>query len=80
MTQSPANPRLRNSRASTLTSGMALAQSSASRRCTAPDCTTQLSRYNPDTACARHGGWVVDPAPRRRAGVPSNGTDAHVAV
>ena len=27
------------------------------RYCTAAGCTTRLSRYNPDLACAEHGGW-----------------------
>jgi hypothetical protein len=27
------------------------------RRCSQPSCGTRLSRYNPDDACALHGGW-----------------------
>jgi hypothetical protein len=63
---SPANPNLRASRAVALSSGTPLEQSSAGRFCSYPECPTRLSRYNPDSTCAAHGGWAVDPQPRRR--------------
>jgi len=30
----------------------------AGRRCGARDCGTVLSRYNPTSTCAPHGGWT----------------------
>jgi hypothetical protein len=66
MTQGPASPMLRMSRAMSLSSGAPLEQRRASRSCAQPDCTTQLSRYNPDVTCARHGGWVAEAVPRTR--------------
>lgn len=66
MTRGPASPILRTSRAMSLSSGAPLEQQGLTRRCDHPDCTTRLSRYNPDPTCARHGGWVAEAAPRRR--------------
>jgi hypothetical protein len=63
---SPANPSLRASRAVSLSSGSPMEQADAGRSCAHPDCPTRLSRYNPDATCATHGGWSVDPQPRRR--------------
>jgi hypothetical protein len=66
MTQGPASPMLRMSRAMTLSSGVPLERASTRRTCEHPDCSTTLSRYNPDSTCARHGGWIAEEAPRRR--------------
>lgn len=66
MTQGPASPMLRMSRAVALSSGAPLERATDRRSCAAPDCTTTLSRYNPDVTCARHGGWIAEPTPRRR--------------
>ncbi len=66
MTQGPASPSLRMSRAMALSSGAPLEQSAVTRTCGHPDCTTTLSRYNPDETCARHGGWIAEAPPRRR--------------
>lgn len=66
MSQGPASPMLRMSRAVSLSSGAPLQQQGGSRLCSHPDCTTRLSRYNPDPTCARHGGWIAEPTPRRR--------------
>lgn len=37
------------------------------RQCAQPDCTTRLSRYNPDELCAAHAPpeAVVEPRPSR---------------
>jgi hypothetical protein len=66
MTQGPASPMLRMSRAVSLSSGPPLTQQGDQRMCEHPDCTTRLSRYNPDATCARHGGWIAEAPPRRR--------------
>jgi hypothetical protein len=66
MTQGPATPSLRASRAISLASGEPLPQQATARSCRHPECSTRLSRYNPDETCARHGGWVAAEPPRRR--------------
>lgn len=66
MPQGPASPILRMSRAMSLSSGIPLDQITADRMCAHPDCSTRLSRYNPDSTCARHGGWIAEAPPRRR--------------
>lgn len=66
MPQGPASPILRMSRAMSLSSGPPLEQQSNDRMCAHPECTTRLSRYNPDELCARHGGWIAEATPRRR--------------
>jgi hypothetical protein len=47
------------------------------RTCSADDCETQLSRYNPDTFCSVHRGWDRQVVTRRRRtgsnGVVQNG-------
>ena len=47
------------------------------RTCSAVDCETQLSRYNPDTFCSVHRGWDRQVVTRRRRtgsnGVVQNG-------
>ena len=55
-----------------LSNGKPLDQFSTHRSCNAPGCTARLSRYNPNSTCAAHGGWSEEKAPRRRtrAGVP----------
>lgn len=66
MTTGPASPSLRMSRAIALSSGAPLHAATEARRCAHPECPTRLSRYNPDTTCARHGGWVAEAPPKRR--------------
>jgi hypothetical protein len=66
MTQGPASPMLRMSRAMSLSSGAPLEAQAIARLCAHPECTTRLSRYNPDATCARHGGWIASEPPRRR--------------
>lgn len=36
------------------------------RSCTYPGCGTQLSRYNPNPCCSRHGGWLDTDRRRNR--------------
>jgi hypothetical protein len=47
------------------------------RTCSADDCETQLSRYNPDIFCSVHRGWDRQVVTRRRRtgsnGVVQNG-------
>lgn len=66
MTTGPASPSLRMSRAITLSSGSPLDRATEDRHCEHPECSTRLSRYNPDATCARHGGWVAEAKPKRR--------------
>lgn len=47
-----------------LPNGKPLDQHREARRCADPDCTTKLSRYNPNEWCSAHGGWH-DPNDRR---------------
>lgn len=50
-------PRRRVERAMSLTNGKPVTAQDEHRECAEPDCTTQLSRYNPNATCTRHGGW-----------------------
>jgi hypothetical protein len=50
----------------TLGAGKPLDQFSGQRQCRYPTCEARLSRYNPDTTCAAHGGWD-EAKPSRRA-------------
>ena len=38
-------------------SGAALSQFDPNRQCGHPTCHARLSRYNPNSTCAAHGGW-----------------------
>ena len=38
----------------------------AARTCAADDCSTRLSRYNPDSYCSMHRGWDRQVVTRRR--------------
>lgn len=51
----------------TLRNGKPLDQFAAQRLCSAPGCMARLSRYNPNTTCAAHGGWAEPKQPRRRS-------------
>lgn len=59
------SPQRRHPRAMSLTSGSRLEAFGSARACAHPDCTTQLSRYNPAEVCGAHGGWL-DEQPKRR--------------
>lgn len=48
---------LRHARVTALERGDGPPQKANSRQCAAPDCVTQLSRYNPSATCAAHRGW-----------------------
>ena len=50
-------PQLRQSRHHSLTHGNGLRRFEEGRRCSAEDCETVLSRYNPSMTCAAHAGW-----------------------
>ncbi len=58
-----------------LGAGKRLQQFAIGRRCQHPGCNSRLSRYNPDTTCASHGGWREDPGQvrRRRSSTRSGG-------
>lgn len=61
-----ATPRRRRERAVTLHGGHVLTQFDEGRRCSHPECRAVLSRYNPNDACAAHGGWQEQREARRR--------------
>ncbi len=46
--------------------GKRLVQYAVGRRCQYPGCNSRLSRYNPNSTCAPHGGWREDNATVRR--------------
>ncbi|CAN5446890.1 hypothetical protein BH23ACT9_BH23ACT9_24570 [soil metagenome] len=48
------------------------------RLCDHPECTTKLSRYNPDPSCQTHGGW--SDASVSRPGRKPNRTEDHPPV
>lgn len=50
-------PQLRQSRHQRMVNGERLEDFGARRTCTAPDCGTVLSRYNPSATCTVHAGW-----------------------
>jgi hypothetical protein len=59
-------PQLRRSRAVALDPSMTRRTTApGNRRCSHPECTVVLSRYNPSTTCAQHGGWQ-DPESKGR--------------
>ncbi len=66
MTEHGATPRRRVERAMALGSGKPLDQVAGKRLCAYPGCGSQLSRYNPNSTCAAHGGWMQIKEPRRR--------------
>lgn len=58
-----ATPRRRVERAMSLANGKPIEQfrdgaPAAARSCAYPGCETRLSRYNPNTTCTVHGGWL----------------------
>lgn len=58
-----ATPRRRVERAMSLTNGKPVEQfkdaaTPGPRACGFPGCGTRLSRYNPNTTCTVHGGWL----------------------
>jgi hypothetical protein len=57
---------LRRSRALTVRAGGSMSEYETDRRCSAPDCRTVLSRYNPASSCAAHAGWQDPPGKRQR--------------
>lgn len=57
-------PQLRHSRHQSIANGERMQQHGNGRECTATDCGTRLSRYNPSPTCAAHQGWKDD---RRRS-------------
>jgi hypothetical protein len=59
------NMNLRNSSLQRLRPGSAVDKHDGQRTCEAEECTTRLSRYNPDPVCSMHQGWAAQPAPRR---------------
>lgn len=65
-----AKPRRRVERAMALSSGRPVEQyetaGGGGRRCGFPGCTTRLSRYNPNTSCSTHGGWLDADGRRNR--------------
>jgi hypothetical protein len=62
-------PRPRVERAMSLQNGRPVARERDGRSCAVPGCATRLSRYNPNKACATHGGWADSSARRRRKGL-----------
>lgn len=65
MPGSYATPRRRTPRYERLVNGRAVASKQDLRCCAHPDCSTKLSRYNPDDTCNVHGGWTDESVPRR---------------
>ena len=63
----PGTPQLRQAAHRTLLSGERLPAADDVRYCAHPDCSARLSRYNPSTTCAGHGGWTDPPVRRRRS-------------
>lgn len=61
-----ATPRRRVERAMSLTNGKPLDQRAGPRSCAHPECTTRLSRYNPNDCCSAHGGWDDENQRRNR--------------
>lgn len=66
-----ATPRRRVERAMSLHNGRPLSQHGGSdsanpRACAYPECTTRLSRYNPNPCCGSHGGWLDADSRRNR--------------
>jgi hypothetical protein len=59
-------PRTRVERAVSLRNGKPVAQQREGRSCAVPGCATKLSRYNPNSACAAHGGWADTSSRRNR--------------
>ncbi len=49
-----------------LNGGTPLTQFDGGRSCAHPECSSRLSRYNPNPTCAAHGGWTEVKEPRRR--------------
>lgn len=63
-----AKPRRRIERAMSLQNGKPVTQYGevAPRSCAYPECSTRLSRYNPNVCCTSHGGWLDADSRRNR--------------
>jgi len=59
-------PRRRHERAVRLVSGDPVESTGGVRSCDHPGCDARLSRYNPASTCAAHGGWKTPSEPGRR--------------
>jgi hypothetical protein len=54
-------PQLRRARYESLSGAVTpMVHRQTGRRCSAPGCTTVLSRYNPSDRCSAHLGWEDD--------------------
>lgn len=69
-------PRRRTPRYERLVNGKAVTASGGQRHCSHPECTTMLSRYNPDETCNLHGGWTDESVPKRGRKPRATGEDA----
>ena len=58
-------PSRRTPRYERLTTGDRLVTQAPNRCCAHPQCTTRLSRYNPDSTCSQHNGWTDASVPQR---------------
>lgn len=60
-----ARPRRRTPRYERLVNGKQVGGTKTDRCCVHPECSTKLSRYNPDDTCNVHGGWTDESVPKR---------------
>jgi hypothetical protein len=65
MSKASATPRRRTPRYERLVNGRAVTTKESERCCVHPECSTKLSRYNPDDTCNVHGGWTDESVPKR---------------